>query len=150
MSALCGSTTIRLIWRESRRPIFFQVAPPSSDLYTPSPEERSVRMSDSPVPAYMTLGFEGATTRAPIEAIGRPSKIGDHVTPASVVFQIPPPTEPKKKVAPSPGTPATATTRPPRNGPIILHCKPPKRSGETDWALVERFRGKTIRRKSSN
>src|ERR1039457_7488836 len=89
--------------RESRRPIFFQVAPPSSDLYTPSPEERSVRMSDSPVPAYMTLGFEGATTRAPIEAIGRPSKIGDHVTPASVVFQIPPPQEPNSHLAPSPG-----------------------------------------------
>ena len=86
---------MRLIWRESRRPMFFQVAPPSSDLYTPSPEERSARMSDSPVPAYMTLGFEGATASAPIEAIGCPSKIGVQVTPASVVFQMPPPTEPK-------------------------------------------------------
>ena len=42
---------MRLICRESRRPTFVQVFPPSVDLYTPSPEDRSLRMSDSPVPA---------------------------------------------------------------------------------------------------
>jgi hypothetical protein len=31
---------------------------------------------------------------APIEAIGCESKIGNHVRPAFVVFQTPPPTEP--------------------------------------------------------
>src|ERR1700687_3980557 len=82
----------------------------------------------------MVFGSEGATANAPIEATGWPSKIGVQTTPASVGFQIPPSTDPKKKVAGSPGTPATATTRPPRKGPISRHLSPFTSSGGTAWA----------------
>jgi hypothetical protein len=43
----------------------------------------------------MILGLDGATANAPIEAVGCASKIGVQTVPASVVFQIPPLTEPK-------------------------------------------------------
>src|ERR1700682_3063442 len=84
----------------------------------------------------MVLGSEGATASAPIEPTGWPSNMGTHTTPASVVFQIPPFTEPKSKVVESPGTPATATTRPPRKGPIKRHLSPFISSGGTGWAIA--------------
>ena len=43
----------------------------------------------------MTFGSEGASVIAPIEATFCESKIGFHVIPPFVVFQTPPPTEPK-------------------------------------------------------
>src|SRR5271170_3835721 len=47
--------------------------------------------------------------------------MGFQVTPTSVLFQTPPATAPKYQVLASPGTPVTAATRPPLNGPICLH-----------------------------
>src|ERR1700733_6648886 len=82
------------------------------------------------------LGAEGATASAPIDAIGSLSKTGFQTTPASVVFQTPPSTPPKKKVVESPGPPGTATTRPPRKGPISRHFSPLNSSGGTDWAVA--------------
>jgi hypothetical protein len=43
----------------------------------------------------MIFEFEGATASAPIEATGCESKIGVQVRPAFIVFQTPPPTDPK-------------------------------------------------------
>src|SRR5271170_496542 len=85
-------------------------------------------MSDSPVPAYMTCGLDGATSSAPMEATAWPSKMGVQTVPASVVFQMPPSTEPKKKVRPSPGMPDAATERPPRKGPTNRQLNPFNRS----------------------
>jgi len=53
--------------------------------------------------------------------------MGDQLRPALEVFPMPPPTEPKKKILGSPGTPVAATARPPRNGPIIRQRRPSKR-----------------------
>src|ERR1039458_9352348 len=62
----------------------------------------------------MILESEGATASAPIEATGWPSKIGVQTTPAF----------------------ATATARPPRNGPMRRHLSPFTSSGGTDWATA--------------
>src|SRR5271165_4710617 len=97
----------------------------------------------------MTCGFDGATASAPIDAIGWPSNSGTHVTPAFSVFHTPPSTAPKKYVVPSPGTPDTATVRPPRNGPIDLHCKPLNISGGTPWEFAVMLNVCTVKRKTS-
>src|ERR1043166_7907755 len=64
---------------------------------------------------------------APIEATGSESKTGVQVRPEFVVFQTPPPTEPKQKVVGSPGTPETALARPPRGGPTLRQRRAEKR-----------------------
>jgi hypothetical protein len=69
----------------------------------------------------MMFGSDGATSSAPIEAMGWLSKMGCQVIPAFVVFQTPPSTPPKKKVVPVAGTPVTAMERPPRKGPMSRH-----------------------------
>src|SRR5580692_7797774 len=71
-----------------------------------------------------------------MEEIFCPSKTGFHEAPTSVLFHTPPPTPPKYQVAGSPGTPLTATTRPPRNGPICRHFMPPISSGLTSAAVA--------------
>ncbi len=86
---------MRAIWRVLSRPRCVHVFPASVDLYIPLPYEICDRMSDSPVPTYTTFAFDGATATAPIDATGCESKIGSQVRPALVVFQTPPPTEPK-------------------------------------------------------
>src|SRR5260370_156658 len=42
------------MWGVASNPIFFQVAPPSSDLYAPSPQEELCRLLGSPVPTHTT------------------------------------------------------------------------------------------------
>src|SRR5580700_3795346 len=71
-----------------------------------------------------------------MEAIFCPSNIGCQVLPALVLFQTPPATAPKYQVAESPGTPLTATTRPPRNGPIWRHFMPPSKAGSMSGAAA--------------
>src|SRR5205823_422457 len=60
-----------------------------------------------------------------------PAVAQTQVLPALVLFQTPPATAPKYQVAGSPGTPLTATTRPPRNGPTWRHFMPLKSCGST-------------------
>src|ERR1700686_5334922 len=55
--------------------------------------------------------------------------MGFQEAPTSVLFHTPPATPPKYQVSGSPGTPLTATTRPPRNGPICRHFIPPRSAG---------------------
>src|SRR5215475_163538 len=83
----------------------------------------------------MTLWSESATAMAPMEAIFWSSNTGCQVLPALVLFHTPPATPPKYQVLGSPGTPVTATTRPPRNGPICRHFMAPKSCGST-WVAA--------------
>src|SRR6266496_374105 len=72
------------------RPIRRQVCAASDDLYIPSPSPSKKELR-SPVPTYITLGSDGATSMAPMdETLLTESKIGYHVSPALVVFQTPP------------------------------------------------------------
>src|SRR5690242_16451767 len=83
-----GSTTILLIFVVSSRPICVQLLPPSTDLYIPSPDEPP---TESPVPTYTMFGADGAAWTAPmLSTFVNWSKIGNHETPAFVVFQTPP------------------------------------------------------------
>src|SRR6266568_2390910 len=72
----------------------------------------------------MTFASDGATAIAPTDMMEVWSVNGAHVRPPSVAFQTPPATAPKEYVLGSPATPATARTRPPRNGPISRHFIP--------------------------
>src|SRR3984957_8912540 len=69
----------------------------------------------------MTLWSESATAIAPIEAIFWSSNTGFHEAPTSVLFHTPP---------------ATAPTRPPRNGPIWRHFMPPSKAGSRSGAAA--------------
>src|ERR1019366_1057036 len=51
----------------------------------------------------------------------RPSVMLRHVWPPFVVFHTPPLTAPNQNTRASAGSPATATARPPRNGPTSRH-----------------------------
>jgi len=51
------------------------------DLLAISPVERSGRWRPSPLPAYITCGFDGATAIVPTDPDGWPSKIGAQVCP---------------------------------------------------------------------
>src|SRR6266516_1759155 len=67
------------------RPIRRQVCPASDDLYIPSPSPSRKELR-SPVPTYITLGSDGATSTAPMdETLRMESKIGNHVAPALMV-----------------------------------------------------------------
>src|SRR3954451_19971010 len=69
-------------------------------------------------------GFDSETASAPTDALViRPSVIGAHFAPPSVVFQRPPPAAPKYASLGRPFTPETAIDRPPRSGPTLRHLK---------------------------
>src|ERR1019366_516904 len=97
----------------------------------------------------MTLGSEGATSRAPIEPVGSRSKIGAHVRPKSVVFHTPPFTAPMQKTFGWPGPPETARVRPPRNGPTFRQCISLKSPVSICWlwAREAKLRAASRRRK---
>src|SRR5260370_42394957 len=71
-------------------PILFQVFPPSSDLYAPSPQEELWRLFGSPLPTHTTDGSDGAIARSPIVDTPSLSNTGSHVVPLLVVFHTPP------------------------------------------------------------
>src|SRR5579871_3670934 len=68
------------------------------------------------------LGSDSDTAIAPTDPVVKSlSGIGSHERPASVVFQPPPPVQPKENTLGCATTPATAVTRPPRKGPMERH-----------------------------
>ncbi len=67
-----------------------QLLPASGDMKTPRPSTTSFRGFDSPVPTHTTLGFEGASARAPIDDVGWSLNTASHESPPSVVFHTPP------------------------------------------------------------
>src|SRR4029077_3290032 len=89
----------------------------------------------------MVLWSEGATAIAPMDEMSCLSKSGVQFAPPSSVFQTPPATAPKYQVLGSPGTPAMAKARPPRNGPTCRHCMPEKSLGSICGAGVGDARG---------
>ena len=72
------------------------VLPASVDFHIPSPCETLPRTVSSPLADVddVRIGL-GATATAPIEPPKKPSETFFHVWPPSVVFQTPPPVEPK-------------------------------------------------------
>src|SRR5438445_9582847 len=87
---------IRPMCRVESSPIFFQVFPPSSDLYAPSPHEELCRLFGSPEPTHTTDGSDGAIAMSPIVETPSLSNTGVHVAPFLVVFQTPPAATPTK------------------------------------------------------
>src|SRR5439155_12273650 len=86
-SGFFGWITIRPMCRVASSPIFFQVFPPSRDLYAPSPQEELWRLFGSPVPTHTIEGSDGAIAMSPIVDTPSLSNIGSHVVPLLVVFQ---------------------------------------------------------------
>src|SRR6185312_6099984 len=90
-----------LMRMRAMRPVFgnpmcFQVAPPSVDLYTPSPTMSLGRIvHGSPVPTHTVSRSAGAIAIAPIADVSCPSKIGLKVWPPSVDFHRPPEAAPR-------------------------------------------------------
>src|SRR6266851_5113297 len=99
--------------RVASSPIFFQVFPPSSDLYAPSPQEELCRLLGSPVPTHTTAGSDGAMAMSPIVETLSLSNIGSQVVPLFVVFHTPPEAVPTYTMLGLLSTTAKSSMRPP-------------------------------------
>src|SRR5438093_513675 len=75
-------------------PSFSHVCPALVVLEMPAPKVELWRLFASPVPAQTMSGLEGLTARSPIDDTASCSKIGSHVVPLFVVFQMPPEADP--------------------------------------------------------
>src|SRR6267378_173035 len=116
--------TIRPMCRVASSPIFFQVFPPSSDLYAPSPQEELCRLFGSPVPTHSTDGSDGAIAMSPIVDTLSLSNTGSHVVPLLVVFQTPPEAVPTYTMFGLLSTTAKSSMRPPIvAGPISRNSR---------------------------
>src|SRR2546426_1723081 len=112
------------MWRVNSSPMFFQVFPPSSDLYAPSPQEELCRLFGSPVPTHTIDGSDGAIAMSPIVDTPSLSKIGSHVVPLLVVFQTPPEAVPTYTMFGLLSTTAKSSMRPPMvAGPISRNSR---------------------------
>src|SRR6266404_8255616 len=98
--------------RVASSPIFFQLFPPSSDLYAPSPQEELCRLFGSPVPTQTTDGSDGAIAMSPIVDTLSLSNTGVHVVPLLVVFQTPPAATPTNSLFDVTATTAKSSIRP--------------------------------------
>src|SRR5437899_4060902 len=104
---------MRPICRVASSPIFFQVFPPSSDSYAPSPQEELCRLFGSPVPTRTTAGSDGAMAMSPIVETLSLSNIGSQVVPLLVVFHTPPEAVPTYTMLGLLSTTAKSSMRPP-------------------------------------
>src|SRR6266851_9114211 len=110
---------MRPMCRVASSPIFFQVFPPSSDLYAPSPQDELCRLLGSPVPTHTTDGSDGAMAMSPIVETLSLSNTGSQVVPLLVVFQTPPAAAPTYTISGLLSTAAKSSMRPPITpGPI--------------------------------
>src|SRR5258708_4860922 len=110
--------------RVASNPIFFQVFPPSSDLYAPSPQEELCRLFGSPVPTHTTDGSDGAIAMSPIVETFSLSNIGSQVVPLFVVFHTPPEAVPTYTMFGLLSTTAKSSIRPPIvAGPISRNSR---------------------------
>src|SRR5436189_2695899 len=115
---------MRPICRVASSPIFFQVFPPSSDLYAPSPQEELCRLLGSPVPTQTIDGSDGAIAISPIVDTPSLSKIGSQVVPLLVVFHTPPEAVPTYTMFGLLSTTAKSSMRPPIvAGPISRNSR---------------------------
>ena len=74
----------------SLSPMFFHDLPPSTDLYTPSPNDTLRWLLFSPVPTQTMLWLLGSISTQPIENEPWLSKTGVNVVPLFTVFHTPP------------------------------------------------------------
>src|SRR5256886_5199481 len=124
ISGFFGWITIRPMWRVASSPMFFQVFPPSSDLYAPSPQEELCRLFGSPVPTHTMDGSEWAIAMSPIVETLSLSNIGSHVVPLFVVFHTPPEAVPTYTTFGLLSTTAKSSMRPPIvAGPISRNSR---------------------------
>src|SRR5216684_341728 len=104
--------------------ILFQVFPPSSDLYAPSPQEELCRLFGSPVPTHTAEGSDGAIAMSPIVDTPSLSNTGSHVVPLFVVFHTPPDATPTNTMFGLLSTTAKSSMRPPIvAGPISRNSR---------------------------
>src|ERR1700676_607719 len=123
--------------RVASSPIFFQVFPPSSDLYAPSPHEELCLLFGSPVPTHTTAGSDGAIAMSPIVDTLSLSNTGSHVVPLFVVFQTPPEAVPAYTMFGLLSTTPKSSIRPPITaGPISRNSKFFSLSVGFDWPTV--------------
>src|SRR6266481_7559818 len=121
--------------RVASNPIFFQVFPPSSDLYAPSPQEELCRLFGSPVPTQTTDGSDGAIAMSPIVDTLSLSNTGVHVVPLLVVFQTPPAATPTNTMFGLLSTTAKSSIRPPITaGPISRNSRLLSLSTALTWS----------------
>src|SRR6266478_1152224 len=80
---------MRPMWCVASSPVFFQIFPPSSDLYAPSPQDELCRLLGSPVPTHTTEESDGAIAMSPIVDTLSLSNTDSQVVPLFVVFQTP-------------------------------------------------------------
>src|SRR6266849_9989739 len=112
------------MWWVASRPILFQVFPPSSDLYTPSPHDELCLLFGSPVPTHTMDGSEGAIAMSPIVDTPSLSNTGSHVVPLLVVFHTPPDAAPTNTIFGLLSTTAKSSIRPPMvAGPISRNSR---------------------------
>src|SRR3974390_3111393 len=127
--------TMRAMCCVSRSPMLLHVAPPSVDLYTPSPQYALRVRELSPVPTQTTLPFDGATATAPTEAIPAASVTGSHVVPLLTLRHTPPVRAPANTVCRSAwagvsGTASELTHAPARHGPRFRYGNPLRMSAK--------------------
>src|SRR6266699_1140170 len=126
---------MRPIWCVASSPIFFQVFPPSSDLYAPSPQDELCRLLGSPVPTHTTEGSDGAIAMSPIVDTLSLSNTDSQVVPLFVVFQTPPDAVPTYTMFGLLSTTAKSSMRPPIvAGPISRNSKLLNLSAGFGWS----------------
>src|SRR5882724_6799445 len=104
--------------------MFFQVFPPSSDLYTPSPHDELCRLFGSPEPTHTIDGSEAAIAMSPIVETPSLSNTGSNVVPLFVVFHTPPEAAAIYTMLGLLSTTATSSMRPPiAAGPISRNSR---------------------------
>src|SRR5712692_9187210 len=115
---------MRPMWCVASSPIFFQLFPPSSDLYVPSPQDELCRLLGSPVPTHTMEGSDGAIAMSPIVDTLSLSNTDSHDVPLFVVFQTPPDAVPTYTMFGLLSTTAKSSMRPPIvAGPISRNSK---------------------------
>src|SRR5437660_5447235 len=126
---------MRPICRVASSPIFFQVFPPSRDLYAPSPQEELWRLFGSPVPTHTTAGSDAAIAISPIVDTPSLSNTGSQVVPLLVVFQTPPEAVPTYTMFGLLSTTAKSSMRPPIvAGPISRNSRALNLSVGLGWS----------------
>jgi hypothetical protein len=125
MSGFVGWTTMRPMCSLCFKPMFVNERPPSSDLYTPSPQPTLRWLLFSPLPTHTVSEREGAIVTQPMLGVPWSSKIGVHDVPAFVVFHTPPYAEATYHTLLSRGSTARSTMRPELTaGPIARNVSP--------------------------
>ena len=89
-SGSVGCSRTRPMEPDSLSPTNAHVAPASVERYTPPPHDELCRLFCSPVPAQTIFESPAKIAISPNVLSGWPSKIGAHVVPLLVVFQMPP------------------------------------------------------------